>query len=45
MNKKKNLFVEDVKDIKTDRFILILDELNTRQHKRKLLKRNHIGVH
>ena len=45
MNQKKNLFDKDIKDIKKDQFILILEELNTRQHKDKLLKRNHIGVH
>ena len=45
MNQKKNLFVKDIKDIKKDQFILILDELNTRQHKDKLLERNHRGVH
>ena len=44
MNQKKNLFVKDIKDIKKDQFILILDELNTRQDKDKLLERNHIGV-
>ena len=43
-HKKKNTFVKDIKDIKTDQFILILDELNTRLHKDKLLKRNHTGV-
>ena len=45
MNQKKNLFVKDIKDIKKDQFILILDELNTRQHKDKLLEMNHRGVH
>ena len=34
MNQKKNLFVKDIKDIKKDQFILILDELNIIHHKR-----------